>query len=88
MPSKINRFIDQCIETSMKSDCNMKHGAGLIINGQLCHTSHNYCGGNSLEPYFKNCCYCTTHAEIAAIQSGIYHNDLPYSKGRCQREEV
>ena len=81
MPSKINRFVDECINISSKSDCNMKHAAGLIINGELHHTSHNYCGGNSLEPYNKNYKYCTTHAEIAAIQSGIYHNDLLYSKG-------
>lgn len=81
MPSKINRFVDECINESMKSDCNMKHGAGLIINGDLSHVSHNHCGGNSLEPFHKNCKYCTTHAEVATIKSAIYHNDLLYSKG-------
>jgi len=81
MPSKINRFVNELIDESNKSDCNMKHGAGYIINGELRNVSHNYCGGNSLEPYNKQCPYGTTHAETAATLTAIYNNDILYSKG-------
>lgn len=79
----IQRFVEICFEKAANntlSNSSTKHCAAIICNNKMITYSINTYGGNNIDNYITNN-YCTTHAEIGAINNAIKKQLIPPLKG-------